>query len=299
MKILVCIKEVVDTKLSLDAGLSNRIVFREGLPRRLNPDDAAALALALGLKLADGSIEIFLISIGGAGVESYLRNGLALGADKAIRIWDENLNDMSPRQKALLLAGAASLYGTDLILAGARSLDTGNGLTGPMTAARLSFTCIYNAISIELDAGQKNVTIVKDIGKGEREKIQCPLPAVVTVKGEGKLPYAALDGLIDSKYSQVTLLSPAGMGISALELKKEPCRVDNLVFPRPDPVKAPPLDSSLPAFYRILQLLEGGISKRKGKMLTGSSVEIAEQLFRLFLEEGVLQTKPAKAPEAK
>jgi len=55
------------------------------------------------------------------------------------------------------------------------------------------------------------------------------------------------------------------------------------------PVKAPPLDSSLPAFYRILQLLEGGISKRKGRLLEGTADEISEKLFQLFLEEGVLK----------
>jgi len=70
VKIIVCLKEVVDTKLSLDTGSNSRVVFREGLPRRLNPDDAAALALALDLKSADGRIEIILISIGGAEVES-------------------------------------------------------------------------------------------------------------------------------------------------------------------------------------------------------------------------------------
>lgn len=231
MKIFVCLKEVIDTRLSLDTGLSNRAVFREGLPRRLNPNDAAALAMALEFKQANGNTEIILVSIGGLGVESYLRNGLALGADKAVRIWDEDLKEMSPRQKGLLLAKATSLYNADMILTGAKSLDTGNGVTGQMIAARLGFTCIYDAISIEVDAGQKSITAVKDIGRGEREKIRCLLPAVVTIKGERKLPYAILDKLVESKYSEITLLSPADLGIPEIELKNEPCLINNLVFP--------------------------------------------------------------------
>jgi electron transfer flavoprotein beta subunit len=295
MKITVCMKEVADPALSLDTGLDNRVVFREGLPLRLNPGDAAALSLALKLKSANNDVEITLVSIGEAWVESYLRNGLALGADKAIRIWDKDNPESSPRQKALLLAGAASLNNADLVLTGARSLDTGSGIVGQMTAARLGFPCVCDAIDIGLDAGQETITIVKDIGKGEREKIQCPMPAVITVKGEGKLPYAPLDRLIDSKYVEIALMSPADLGISALELKNEPCRVDGLVRPRPDPVKVPPLDSSLPAFYRILQLLQGGIAKRKGRMLSGNADEVAEELFRLFLEEDVLRTKAPKS----
>jgi electron transfer flavoprotein beta subunit len=299
MKIIVCLKEVVDTKLSLDTGLSNRVIFQQGLPRRLNPGDATALAIALELKQANNDIETTLISIGGERVESYLRNGLALGADKAIRIWDEDLPDMSPRQKAILLAKVASLYSADMILAGAKSLDTGNGVTGQLIATRLGFSCMCDAVSIEADKDQQSITAIKDIGRGEREKIRCPLPAVITIKGDGKLPYANLDRLIDSKYAEITILSPADMGVSALELKNEPCLINSLVFPRPDPVKAPPLDSLLPAFYRILQLLQGGITRRKGQMLSGTADEIVEQLFRLLLEEGVLQTKSTGAPEAK
>jgi electron transfer flavoprotein beta subunit len=298
MKILVCIKEAVDTKLSLDTGLGNGVVFREGLPLRLNPHDAAALAIALELKSANSDIEIILVSIGGAGVESYLRNGLALGADKAIRIWDGEFKDMSPRQKALLLAGTASLYKADLILTGARSLDTGNGITGQMTAAKQGFACVCDVVNITVDTEQKNITVVKDVGRGEREKIQCPVPSVITVKGEEKLPYASLDSLIDSKQREIILLSPADLGVSETELKNEPSQIIKLVQPRPEPVKVPPLDSSLSAFYRILQLLQGGITKRKGQMLSGSSGEIAEKLYRILIDEGVLQTKMFEGPRS-
>ena len=50
-------------------------------------------------------------------------------------------------------------------------------------------------------------------------------------------------------------------------------------------------DSSLPAFDRILKLLEGGITRRQGKMLAGSPAEMADRLYELLLDEGVI--KPA------
>jgi electron transfer flavoprotein beta subunit len=293
MKIIVCLKEVIDPALSLDSGLRNSVVFREGLPLKLNPNDAAALTMALELKSpqAGSPVEITVISIGPERMESYLRNGLALGADKAIRIWEKDFNEMSPYQKAGLLSGAVSLLGADLIFTGVKSLDTGNGQVGPLIAGWLNLPCICDVISIDLDAEQNSINLIKDMGRGGREKIRCFLPAVITVKGEGRLPYASLDRLIESKYGEVTLLSPADLGISAVALKNDPTRVTDLTYPRPRPVKVPPLDSSLPAFNRILQLLEGGISRRKGRMLTGNSEELAEQLFELFIAEGVI--KPA------
>ena len=296
MKIIVCLKEVVDPALSLDFGLSNRVVFREGLPLRLNPDDAAALAMALGLKSPDEEtqVEITLISIGPERVESYLKNGLALGADRAIRIWGEDFATLSSHQKARLLTGAVSLYGADLVFTGARSLDTGNGQVGPLMAGWLGLPCTGDVVGLELDEEQNSINLTRGIGRGEREKVHCPLPTVITVRGEGKLPYATLDRLIESQYSEVTLLSPTDLGISNEELHNDPTRVTDLVYPRPRPRKVPPLDSSLPAFHRILQLLEGGISKRKGLMLKGSSEELAERLFELLKEEGVI--RPATGP---
>ena len=109
------------------------------------------------------------------------------------------------------------------------------------------------------------------------------------VKGEGRLPYASLDSLIESKSSKITLLSSVDLGISPTELQNDPTTVTGLVNPRPRTRKVPPLDSSLPAFYRILQLLEGGISKRSGRMLEGSSEQLADQLFELLKEEGVIK----------
>ncbi len=279
-------KEVIDPELNLDFGLGNSVVFKTGLPLMLNPNDAAALAMALDLKAADGTVEITAISIGGE-VASYLRNALALGADRVVRIWGDDFEGLSPYQKSRLLSKAVSLSSADLVLTGTKSLDTGSGQVGHLIAGRLGWPCVTDVVAMETE--ENKITLLKDIGRGERERLSCPLPAVVGVKGEGRLPYAPLDKYIDSKSSEIALLTPADLSITPDELKRDPARVTRLIYPRPLPVKAPPLDSSLPAFYRILQLLEGGITKRKGQLLEGSSDEVAEKLYQLFLEEGVVK----------
>ncbi len=296
MKIIVCLKEVVDSTLSLDFGLRNEVVFGEGLPLRLNPNDAEALAMALALRSpdTDSLFEITLISIGPERVESHLRNGLALGADRAMRIWDEGFVSLSSHQKAKLLAGAVTLFGADLVFTGAVSMDTGNGQVGPLVAAWLDLPCVGSVVGLELVEEKEAIHLTRDAGRGEREKVRCSLPAVITVKGEGKLPYASLDRLIESKYSEIVSLSLADLGISPLELKNDPTWVTGLAYPRPRPRKVPTPESSLPAFYRILKLLEGGISRRQGRMLEGSGEELADQLFELLLAEGVI--KPATGP---
>jgi hypothetical protein len=89
--------------------------------------------------------------------------------------------------------------------------------------------------------------------------------AIITVKGDGKLPFAPLDNLISRKARDVARLSCSELGLSPGELKFEPTAVLDIVFPRPATRKTVTPDSSLPAFYRILKLLEGGVSRRQGK----------------------------------
>lgn len=292
MKIIVCLKEVVDTALSLDTGLSHRIVFEEGLPRRLNPDDAAALAAALELKsqAADNGVEITAVSIGPEGVENYLRQALALGADKAMRIWEDDFRGLSPWRKSRLLSAFVSPSGADLVLTGAQSLDTADAQVGALTAARLSLSCVASVVKLELDADSGIMRFTRDMGRGKRELVECPLPAVVTVRGEGSaLPYPSLDRLIESRQSDIKVLSLADFNLNPAEFNWEPTRMTALMAPRPRPRKVTTPDSSLPAFDRILKLLEGGISKRQGKMLEGGAEELADQLFKLLIDEGVIE----------
>jgi electron transfer flavoprotein beta subunit len=292
MKIIVCLKEVVDTALNLDTGLSHRIVFNEGLPRRLNPDDASVLNTALDIKSQnrDGNVEITAVSIGPERVENYLRSALALGADKAVRIWGEDFRGLSPWRKSRLLSAFVLLSGADLVFTGANSMDTGNNQVGIMVAARMALPCITGVVKLEIDIESGVPRFTRDVGRGKREVVTCSLPVVVTIKGEGRaLPYASLDRLIESRQREIELLSLADLNLNPAEFKKEPTRMTALMMPRPRPRKVITPESSLPAFDRILKLLEGGISKRQGKMLEGSPAELAEQLFELLIDERVIR----------
>ena len=292
MKIIVCLKETVDAELNLETGLRHGVVFREGLPLMLNPDDAAALSLALGLRSIPGDtpVEITVVSIGPERVEEYLRQGLAIGADKAFRIPTEGMDSLSPYRKAMLLAGVTSMFDADLVLTGAKSLDNGSGQTGPLLAACLGFPCVIDTIEVEPEEDMQAVKVTRNIGRGMREKLRCTLPAVLAVKGEGRLPYASLDKLTDSTTAEIDLLTPADLGITPAQMESEPLRVTGLLQPRPRTRKVPTPDSSLPAFYRILELLKGGISCRQGLMLEGDSEAIADRLYEILLEEGVLKS---------
>jgi electron transfer flavoprotein beta subunit len=291
MKIIVCLKEVIDTSLDLGYGQVGEALLQKGMSFRLNPNDLQALAEALRVKENNSNTEITLLALGAERVESYLREGIALGADKAIRIWEENFRYLSTYQKSRILSVAISLLDAELVLVGNKSLDNASGLTGPLLGAWLNMPCVCEVTGFNLQNETKAAVVSRQIGKGLKENLLVILPAVLAIANStANLLYAGLERILNSQEAAVTHFTLSDLGISPLTLKKDQTRIAELSFPRPRP-KAAPLDSSLPAFYRILALLQGSISKRRGEILRGNTDELVDQLFDLLVKEEVI--KPA------
>jgi electron transfer flavoprotein beta subunit len=196
MKIAVCLKEVIDTTLDLAYSRVADVQFQKGLSYRANPQDLLALAEALSLKAKDTGIEITLVSLGPARVEEYLREGLALGVDKAVRIWDDDFQFLSNYQKAGILARTLSLLKPDLVLAGARGLDNGSGVTGPLIAAWLEFPGICEVVGFHREVNGNIFTVTRNSSKRLQEKLLVILPAVFSIADTPvKLPYSSLENI--------------------------------------------------------------------------------------------------------
>jgi electron transfer flavoprotein beta subunit len=300
MKIVVCMKEVIDSGLNTGFGLVSESLVNKGLAFKLNPNDAEALTKALSIKEHKNTdpVEITLISIGSEKVERYLKNGLALGADEAIRITVDSPDELSPFQTAILLSKAVALSGVDLVLTGAMSMDNASSQVGPLVAAMLDIPCICEAIELEPGDNGRSITVSRNTGKGIREKVWAGMPVVITVEGQGnKLPYASFDKVLESTSTTISILSPTDLGIPPGELAYTPVMATCLSFPRPRPMKVPTPDSALPSFYRILALLQGGISKREGKILEGNSDELVDRLYKLLLEEEIIKKADGQRTE--
>jgi electron transfer flavoprotein beta subunit len=292
VKICVCLKEAVDTRLNSGYGQAPEALYQKGLSYRLDPPCEAALIEALQMKAADNTVEITLVGVGPRSLETYLRIGLAAGADRALRIWQADFENLSTFQKAKILGRAISLQKADLILTGAKSSDNGSGMAGPLIAAWLDISCICEASRLQLETNKTVVTINRKTGKGMREKVCAVLPALITLTAsDKKLRYSDLRNLIESGQREISCLSLTDLGLSPEAIENDPTYITGYSFPRPR-VKAAPYDSSLPAVDRIIALLRGGITQRRGKMLEGDTDEMVDQLFKLLTDkEG---TRPAE-----
>src|ERR1700686_2298386 len=104
MNIVVCVKQIPDPAApqSLDASHN---LNRSG---KLILDEADTYGVEMALQLVDraGGGEVTLVSMGSSGDVAGLRNGLAMGATRAVVVSDEGLRGTDALGTAKVLAGA-------------------------------------------------------------------------------------------------------------------------------------------------------------------------------------------------
>ncbi|MHC5039677.1 MAG: electron transfer flavoprotein subunit beta/FixA family protein [Planctomycetota bacterium] len=137
--------------------------------------DEIALAWALQWKEAVGGT-VTVLTVDDPGGDEILRKGIALGADKAIRV-EIASGSHDPLVRARALAGAVKKCGAGLVLCGKQSGDEEAGFTGPAVASLLGLPCVCGVLSLEATATG---------GKGRREieggweAFEAAWPAVIT-----------------------------------------------------------------------------------------------------------------------
>lgn len=289
LKILVFIKEVQDIKIPLAYNEPTRRLKACWDVPMLNPADSSAIELALRIKDNLPETHITLIYLGPVSGERWIREGLALGCDEGVRIWEEGLNEIQTRGKALIFARVAKILNFDLILTGAKSQDTGNGQIGILLASYLKVPCINSVITFEV----KGTTVVADkrLARGYREHIVSPIPLVVAAEAHEELNrYASLPAFLEANEKEIPCFDLPQIGIPRESVRQKDASLifGPLQFPRSRLKFIPPPDSSLPAFERIKRLIEGVTASREGKLVRGEEDRVAEGLFQTLLQEGWL-----------
>ncbi len=195
MNIVVCIKRTPDTETKIRLGGDGTSIDPNGVKFIISPYDEFAIEAALQLKEASGEGEVTLLSLGGDDTQETLRQGLAMGADRAVHLKGESRADGLAVAKAL----AAELQGMDapLILFGMKGADMDQQQVGPMTATLLGRPCVTGVSEFEMGDGV--VTCRREV-EGGTEVLEMDLPGVVTMtKGKFEPRYASLKGIMAAK----------------------------------------------------------------------------------------------------
>jgi electron transfer flavoprotein beta subunit len=209
--ILVAIKRVVDFNVRVRVKPDGTGMATGGLKTSINPFDEIALEAALRLREAGAFSNVVLVTLGGSDAERELRTGLAMGADRAIRV-DADAS-LEPLAVARALHALAVREQPGLVLLGKQAIDDDNGQTGQMLAALWGRPQATFASQLSIAAGVATVTREVDAGL---ETIEVDLPAVVTTDLRLNQPrYVKLPEILKAKTKPLTVVSLAALGVRA------------------------------------------------------------------------------------
>ena len=181
MKIVVCVKQVPDTKGGVKFKPDGTL-DRAAMLTIMNPDDKAGLEAALRLKDQYGA-EVTVITMGLPKAEEVLREAMAMGADNGILVTDRVLGGADTWATSQTLAGAIRNLEYDLIITGRQAIDGDTAQVGPQVAEKLGLTQItYSEEILNVDEEARRITVKRHIDGGV-ETVEGPLPIVLTVNG--------------------------------------------------------------------------------------------------------------------
>jgi electron transfer flavoprotein beta subunit len=212
MKILVPLKRVPDPDTRIRVKPDGSGIETDGVKFSVNPFDAIAVEEALRLKEKLGEAEVIVVTLGGEECVEQLRVGLAMGADRALRV--PLAADLDPLGIAKVLAAVYRREKPDFVLMGKQAIDDDSNQVGQMLAALLGIGQATFVSKLELIEGNRRARCARETDAGI-ETISVALPAILTTDLRLNEPrYVSLPGIMKAKKKPVDEVSLADLGVS-------------------------------------------------------------------------------------
>ena len=181
MNILVFIKEVPDDSVAVSVQ-GDRAAISDITPV-VNAFDTYSLEMAVRLKEANEESQVVVVSIGNEEVKNSLKNCLAVGADKAYLVKNDDYRKLDAKAITEILMGAkekleAELGAFDVICFGKETTDAEASQVGVYFANKSDLGVVTSVIAMDKD-GDKLVN-KQEIDGGYR-LVETILPSIVTI----------------------------------------------------------------------------------------------------------------------
>ena len=214
MKIIVCIKQVLDTGAKIE--MQGEKVVASGSPYIINPYDEFALEEAIRIKSALPDSEITVFSLGPESVEETLKRALAMGADHAIHILDPLFDGLDNSLIAKVLAKAIQKNSFDLVLCGRQAVDDDMAQVGPALAVLLEIPFITIVTKIQFSENFQTADITRQIEGGSEIQKNRSLPFLVTCqKGLNEPRFPSLKGIMAAKKKEIQKIAASDLQLDA------------------------------------------------------------------------------------
>ncbi len=203
MKIVVCVKQVPDTKGGVKFKPDGTL-DRGAMLAIMNPDDKAGLEAALRLKDQYGA-EVTVLTMGLPKAEAVLREAFAMGADKGILVTDRVLGGADTWATSSTIAGALRNLDYDLIITGRQAIDGDTAQVGPQISEHLNLPVISYAEEIKVDDKAMTVEVKRQF-EDRYHIVKAKMPCLITALSELNEPrYMTPGGIFDAFEKEVTV----------------------------------------------------------------------------------------------
>jgi len=209
MKVLVAVKRVIDYNVKVRVKADGSGVETANVKMSMNPFDEIGVEEALRLREAGSASEVIAVSMGVAQCQETLRTALAMGADRAILVCNDE--PLEPLAVAKLLKAIVEREQPGLVITGKQAIDGDHAQTGQMLAALLGWAQGAYASKLKLDGDRIEVTREID---GGLQMVRLKMPAVITTDLRLNEPrFASLPNIMKAKRKPMETLTPEDLGV--------------------------------------------------------------------------------------
>jgi electron transfer flavoprotein beta subunit len=286
----VCVKQTPDSSSVYIDPISEQ-VDSERFVQILNPADVCAIEAAVRLKEQLGG-SVTALTLGPGDAEGALRAALAIGADRAVRLWHSSADAWG----AFMVAAALAAYiqsgqqeAPDLVLCGDASSDWASGIVGPALAQYLDLPQITGVAQLKIVQEQDplKLRLTRRLERGYREVLEAEPPLLLTVTADLNEPrYPSLPAHLAALKASIPVVDAQSFASNAWQDEAQETTLLEVHTPRPRPRRIAAPDSRHSAYQRIGEIISGGATGRKARLVEGSPEELARTLVDFLRERG-------------
>ena len=288
MHIYVCVKQTPDGASVYIDPITGQVDI-ERFVQILNPADACAIEAAVRLKEQIGGT-VTVLTLGPRDAEGALRAGLAIGADAAFRLWHNDAAEWGPFVVAMTLAAFIQYAEVtpDLILCGDTSSDWSSGIVGPALAQHLNMPQVTGVAQLQMAQEQvpTRLHVTRKLERGYREILEAEAPLLLAVTADLNEPrYPSLPAHLAALKAPIRVIDPHDF-MNVSDDGTDEMTLLEMHTPRPRPRYVTTPNSKDSAYQRIGDIVSGGATSRKARLIEGTPEELAASLVEFLKTRG-------------
>jgi electron transfer flavoprotein beta subunit len=257
LKIVIFIKQVVDVTRKIRVK-DDGTIQEDGLEYVLSAHDACAIEEAIQIKEKNKNVEVTLVCRGPARARKAIREGLAIGADKAIHLQDDAVNSYDATANARIFARVLKTIPYDVVFLGKQAQDSDMQATAEILSEMLALPMASNCIKVDIQA---DTVVVHRQADRYMELIELGTPCIISVNNDLNNPrYLSINGIIASKKKPIVTKKPTDFGLREDQIGKAGSLIERLRYETPQ-------------------------ARAAGKKFEGDVVEITNNVIELLTTE--------------